>query len=77
MIARSVARAEVTDQIAPARPHPLNEPLMNDEPPDLDKVHIRRQPPVPLTLALFLAAILGFLVVVTGLFALFRFLGGH
>jgi hypothetical protein len=50
---------------------------MTDDPPDLDKVRIRRQPPVPLTLALFLAAILGFLIVVTGLFALLRFLGGH
>ena len=50
---------------------------MTDETPDLDKVRIRRQPPVPLTLAVFLAAILGFMVVVTGLFALLRFLGGH
>jgi len=50
---------------------------MNDEPPDPEKVRIRRQPPVPLTLALFLAAVLGFLVVVTGLFTLFRFLGGR
>jgi len=50
---------------------------MTDETPDLDKVRIRRQPPVPLTLAVFLGAILGFLVVVTGLFTLLRFLGGH
>lgn len=50
---------------------------MTDEPPDLDKVRIRRQPPVPLTLAAFLAAVLGFLVVVTGLFALLRFVGGR
>ena len=50
---------------------------MTDETPDRDKVRIRRQPPVPLTLALFLAAILGFLIVVAGLFSLLRFLGGH
>lgn len=50
---------------------------MTDETPDLDKVRIRRQPPVPLTLAVFFAAVLGFLVVVTGLFTLLRFLGGH
>ena len=77
MKTRSVARAAATDQIAPATPYPPNELLMNDEPPDHEKVRIRRQPPVPLTLALFLAAILGFLVVVTGLFALFRFLDGR
>ena len=50
---------------------------MTDETPELDKVRIRRQPPVPLTLALFLAAVVGFMIVVTGLFALLRFLGGH
>jgi hypothetical protein len=50
---------------------------MNDDTPDLDKVRLRRQPPVPLTLAVFLASVVGFLVVVTGLFALLRFLGGH
>jgi hypothetical protein len=76
-VTRSVARTASTDQIAPATPHPLNELLMNDEPPDPEKVRIRRQPPVPLTLALFLAAVLGFLVVVTGLFTLFRFLDGR
>ena len=50
---------------------------MSDETPDLDKVRIRRQPPVPLTLAVFLAAILGFMVVVGGLFALMRYLDGR
>ena len=50
---------------------------MTDPTPDLDKVRVRRQPPVPLTLALFLAAVLGFLIVVAGLFSLLRFLGGH
>ena len=50
---------------------------MTDETPELEKVRIRRQPPVPLTLALFLAAVVGFMIVVTGLFALLRFLGGH
>ena len=58
-------------------PHPLHDLPMTDETPDLEKVRIRRQPPVPLTLAVFLAAVLGFLVVVTGLFALLRYLGGH
>ena len=51
--------------------------LMTDEPPDLDKVRVRRQPPVPLTLAVFLAAVAGFIVVVTGLFALLRYLDGR
>jgi hypothetical protein len=50
---------------------------MSDETPDLDKVRIRRQPPVPLTLAVFLASILGFMVVVVGLFALMRYLDGR
>jgi len=72
-----VARIHATDQIPAARPLPLHELPMTDETPDLDKVRIRRQPPVPLTLAVFLGAILGFLVVVTGLFTLLRFLGGH
>ena len=72
-----MARVHPLDQIATARPHPLHQPPMTDETPDLDKVRIRRQPPVPLTLAVFLAAVLGFLVVVTGLFTLLRFLGGH
>lgn len=47
---------------------------MSDESPDLDKARIRRQPPVPLALAVFLASILGFMVVVVGLFALMRYL---
>ena len=50
---------------------------MSDETPDLDKVRIRSQPPVPLTLALFLASIVGFMIVVVGLFALMRFLDGR
>ncbi|HEU4723017.1 MAG TPA: hypothetical protein VFS59_16770 [Gemmatimonadaceae bacterium] len=50
---------------------------MSDETPDLNKVRIRRQPPVPLTLAVFLASILGFMVVVGGLFALMRYLDGR
>jgi hypothetical protein len=52
-------------------------PLMTDETPDADKVRIRRQPPVPVTLAVFLASIAGFMVVVAGLFALMRYLGKH
>jgi len=50
---------------------------MTDETPDRDKVRIRRQPPVPLTLAVFLASIVGFMIVVAGLFALMRFLDGR
>lgn len=72
-----MAPLNATDQIAAAGPHPLPQLPMTDETPDLDKVRIRRQAPVPLTLAVFLAAVLGFLVVVTGLFALLRFLGGR
>jgi hypothetical protein len=48
---------------------------MSDETPDLDKVRVRRQPPVALALAVVAAAVVGFMVVVTGLFALLRFLG--
>ena len=72
-----MARLPPTDQIATATPYLLLQLLMTDETPDLNKVRIRRQPPVPLTLAVFLASIVGFLVVVAGLFALLRFLGGH
>jgi hypothetical protein len=49
---------------------------MTDETPDLNKVRIRRQPPVPLALAVFAASVLGFMLVVAGIFALMRFLGG-
>jgi hypothetical protein len=49
---------------------------MPDETPDLNKVRVRRQPPVPLTLAVFLASVVGFMIVVAGVFALLRFLGG-
>jgi len=71
-----VARPAATDQIAVATlPLPLL--LMTNETPDADKVRIRRQPPVPVTLAVFLAAIAGFMVVVAGLFALMRYLGKH
>ena len=51
--------------------------LMTDENPDADKVRIRRQAPVPVAFAVFLASVVGFMVVVTGLFALLRFLGKH
>lgn len=47
---------------------------MSDEVPTSNKT--RRQPPVPLTLAVFIASVVGFMVVVTGLFALLRYLGG-
>ena len=71
-----MARPAATDQIAVATlPLPLL--LMTNETPDADKVRIRRQPPVPVTLAVFLAAIAGFMVVVAGLFALMRYLGKH
>jgi hypothetical protein len=74
---RSVARATLTDQIAVATLHPLSQLLMTDETPDADKVRIRRQPRVPVTLAVFMASIVGFMLVVTGLFALMRYLGSH
>jgi hypothetical protein len=48
---------------------------MTDETPD--KVRVRRQPPVPVTLAVFLASVVGFMIVVTGLFAIMRYLGKH
>jgi len=48
---------------------------MTEENPD--KVRVRRQPPVPVTLAVFLASVVGFMVVVAGLFALMRYLGRH
>ena len=72
-----MARAAATDQIAVAMPLPLPLLLMTDETPDADKVRIRRQPPVPVTLAVFLASVAGFMVVVAGLFALMRYLGKH
>jgi hypothetical protein len=50
---------------------------MTDETPDADKVRIRRQPPVPLALAAFAASVVGFMLVVTGLFALMRYIGTH
>ena len=50
---------------------------MTEETPDHDKVRVRRQPPVPLTLAVFLASVVGFMIVVAGLFALMRFLDGR
>jgi hypothetical protein len=74
---RSVGRATPTDQIAVATLHPLSQLLMTDETPDADKVRIRRQPRVPVTLAVFMASIVGFMLVVTGLFALMRYLGNH
>ena len=49
---------------------------MSDDTPNSSKERVRRQPPVPLTFAVFLASIVGFMVVVAGLFALLRFLGG-
>jgi hypothetical protein len=50
---------------------------MPDEISKSEKERNRRQPPVPLTLAVFAASVLGFMVVVAGIFALMRLLGGH
>jgi len=49
---------------------------MSDDVPTSNKTRVRRQPPVPVTLAVFLASIVGFMLVVTGLFTLLRYLGG-
>jgi len=49
---------------------------MSDDNPTTNNARVRRQPPVPLTLAVFIASVVGFMVVVTGLFALLRYLGG-
>jgi hypothetical protein len=57
--------------------HPIPSNSMTDENPDADKARSRRQPPVPVTLAVFLASVVGFMLVVTGLFALMRYLGGR
>jgi hypothetical protein len=72
-----VARPTATRQIQIATLHPLLSLLMTDETPDADKVRIRRQPPVPLALAVFAASVVGFMLVVTGLFALMRYIGQH
>jgi hypothetical protein len=72
-----VARSTTTDQIAIATLHPHSLLLMTEQTPDANKVRTRRQPRVPVTLAVFLASILGFMLVVTGLFALMRYLGKH
>jgi hypothetical protein len=72
-----VARSTTTDQIAIATLHPHSQLLMTDQTPDANKVRTRSQPRVPVTLALFLASIVGFMLVVTGLFAFMRYLGKH
>jgi hypothetical protein len=72
-----VARSTTTDQIAIATLHPHSLLLMTEQTPDANKVRTRRQPRVPVTLAVFLASIVGFMLVVTGLFALMRYLGKH
>jgi hypothetical protein len=54
----------------------LHQILMSDDLPTSNKARVRRQPPVPLTLAVFLASVVGFMIVVAGLFALLRYLGG-
>ena len=55
---------------------PLHQILMSDDNPTSNKARVRRQPPVPLTLAVFIASVVGFMLVVTGLFAVLRYLGG-
>lgn len=72
-----MARSPATDQIAVATLHPLSQLLMTDQTPDANKVRTRRQPRVPVTLAVFLASVVGFMLVVTGLFAFMRYLGRH
>jgi hypothetical protein len=69
-----VARASETDQIAMLQPLPPKP--MTDQNPEADKSRSRRQPPVPLAFAVFAAAVVGFMAVVAGLFALLRLLGG-
>ena len=76
MSSRRVAPAPAICQIATRR-CTSSQLLMTDETPDRDKVRIRRQPPVPLTLAVFLASIVGFMLVVFGLFSLMRYLDGR
>ena len=48
---------------------------MQDDPSKPDQRPARSQPPVPLAFAVFAASVLGFMVVVVGLFALMRFIG--
>ena len=74
MIPDAVARSTTTDQIAVATLLPLSQLLMTDDTPEVDKVRTRRQPRVPVTLAVFLASVVGFMLVVTGLFAFMRYL---
>jgi hypothetical protein len=54
----------------------LHQDIMSDDTPTSGKARVRRQPPVPVTLAVFLASVVGFMAVVTGLFSLLRYLGG-
>jgi hypothetical protein len=51
------------------------DPPMQDDSPQPDQRPARSQPPVPLAFAAFAAAVLGFMIVVVGLFALMRFIG--
>jgi hypothetical protein len=48
---------------------------MQDDPSKPDERPTRSQPPAPLALAVFAASVLGFMVVVVGLFALMRYIG--
>jgi hypothetical protein len=55
--------------------HQQTDSPMQDDPSKPDERPARSQPPVPLTLAVFVASVLGFMVVVIGLFALMRYIG--
>ena len=48
---------------------------MQDDPTTNEQRPARSQPPVPLALAAFAASVIGFMLVVMGLFALARFVG--
>ncbi|MEO6525648.1 MAG: hypothetical protein ABIP93_03405 [Gemmatimonadaceae bacterium] len=50
---------------------------MQDDPSNPEERPSRSQPPVPLALAAFAASVIAFVLVVTGLFALLRYLGRH
>jgi hypothetical protein len=60
-----------------AAEHPFiaDRSIMSDDPSNPDSRPPRSQPPVPLALAAFAASVVGFMLVVIGLFALMRFVG--
>ena len=50
---------------------------MEDDPSNPEERPRRSQPPAPLTLAAFAASVIAFLIVITGLFALLRYIDRH